>query len=548
MTERVELLMEAVANDAAVLDLHGRFVHDRALNEVGDFRQRRDFLFQTGEQLCLRQLLQQRLDFRKLQRRLRERLHIARRRLLEHHAGHQAFKVKYLVEQLAQVGERHALLHQQLNCVQALHDLHGLRQRLLHPCPEHSSAHCRFGLVEHAEQRAPALVTAERFGQFEIAPCGRIELHDAVCPVNRDLREASDDRALRLRDILEQSAADRAVCAVLGEPQHLERIRRALPQNGLALQFLREAIVIAQRDHAVRARFEEVRDGLIVEKILRNQQLGGVIAVEQRDEVIGAGLAGERVQIHRARRDIRRTERDLLVLAPHRRKIVAARFVEHCRLDQRAGRHHADDAALDQTLCECRVLHLLADRDAVAEGNQTFQIGFRCVIRHAAHRRARGQTAVPARQCQLQQLRDQHGIVEKHLVEIAEPEKDDRIPRRLLDGEVLLHHRGELGAVNLFHHAVPLCAAACTACAVAAARCRRGRVKAVGVLTGGAHRNDAVDAVEKLLKFGSCRLICRHRRIRHDLCIQRLDLFAERLDSVLVRLRLVLLIAHVKAL
>ena len=169
-----------------------------------------------------------------------------------------------------------------------------------------------------------------------------------------------------------------------------------------------------------------------------------MIPVEQAEQLIRAGLALCFMQIHGACGDIRSTECDGLSLAPDCREVVAVGFVQHTGFDQRAGRHHADDPALDQSLGERRILHLLADRDTVAEIHELFEILFCRMIRHAAHRRPCRQTAVASGECQLQQLRDKDRIVKEHLIEVAEPEKYDRIPRSVLDRKILLHHRGEL--------------------------------------------------------------------------------------------------------
>ena len=69
---------------------------------------------------------------------------------------------------------------------------------------------------------------AQRLSQFEVAPRIRVQPHDAVFAVDRDLGKAADQRALCLRDILEQSAADARICAVFGDAECRDALRGAL--------------------------------------------------------------------------------------------------------------------------------------------------------------------------------------------------------------------------------------------------------------------------------------------------------------------------------
>ena len=55
MAQGVQFLMKAVPNHAAVLDKQRRIVCERTLDQIGNFRQRRNFGFEFCQQLRLRQ-------------------------------------------------------------------------------------------------------------------------------------------------------------------------------------------------------------------------------------------------------------------------------------------------------------------------------------------------------------------------------------------------------------------------------------------------------------------------------------------------------------
>ena len=126
---------------------------------------------------------------------------------------------------------------------------------------------------------------------------------------------------------------------------------------------------------------------------------------------------------------------------------IAAPVVEAGAVDDRAGRDNADDIALDKSLGERRVLGLLADGDLVALGDQARDVGVARMVGDAAHRRLilRRLAAVAGRQRQIKLARGELGILVEHLIEVAQAEKEDRILILLLDLQILLHHRRDLG-------------------------------------------------------------------------------------------------------
>ena len=84
-----------------------------------------------------------------------------------------------------------------------------------------------------------------------------------------------------------------------------------------------------------------------------------------------------------------------------------------------------------------RLADLIADRDAPTGLDQTPDVAVRGVVRDAAHR-----DEVPLRQRHIEDRRRLLCILKKHLVEIPQPEEQQRVRRqRPPDALVLLHHR-----------------------------------------------------------------------------------------------------------
>ena len=127
-------------------------------------------------------------------------------------------------------------------------------------------------------------------------------------------------------------------------------------------------------------------------------------------------------------------------------KVIVAALVEHGAFRDGAGRDDADDVALDQTLCQRRILHLLADGDLVAAGDQTGDIALGGVEGHAAHGRLLllFLAAVAGGQGEIQLLGGKARVLGEHLVKVAQTEKEDAVRVAFLDFQILPHHRRQL--------------------------------------------------------------------------------------------------------
>ena len=109
-----------------------------------------------------------------------------------------------------------------------------------------------------------------------------------------------------------------------------------------------------------------------------------------------------------------------------------------------AGGDHPDDVPLHDALGGGGVLHLLADGDLVALGDQPGDISVAGVVGDAAHGGALvlGLRPVPGGQGQVQLLTGHDGVLVEHLIEVAQAEKEDGVLVLLFYFQVLLHHGG----------------------------------------------------------------------------------------------------------
>ena len=121
--------------------------------------------------------------------------------------------------------------------------------------------------------------------------------------------------------------------------------------------------------------------------------------------------------------DIRKADPRLVPLQKEAGDVVVAVVLQHTALDDGAGSHHPDDVPLDQALGGGRVFHLLADGHLVPFGDQPGHIGLIAVEGHPAHGGPLFQAALLAGEGEVQLPGGCDGIVEKHLIKIADAVK-----------------------------------------------------------------------------------------------------------------------------
>ena len=142
-----------------------------------------------------------------------------------------------------------------------------------------------------------------------------------------------------------------------------------------------------------------------------------------------------------ARRDVRPRDRISLLRAIGAGEIVVLLFVEQIVLDDRPRGHDADDVPIDHPLAFLGIGKLFADGDLFAHRHEAGDVGIRRVEGNAAHGRALFQPAIPARQREIEQFGDADGVVEEHLVKVAQAVEHHAVLVFLLHLKVVLHHR-----------------------------------------------------------------------------------------------------------
>ena len=123
-----------------------------------------------------------------------------------------------------------------------------------------------------------------------------------------------------------------------------------------------------------------------------------------------------------------------------RRHLVRATRVEALGVDDRPGRHDADDLPRDERPPPCRRLRLLGDRDLLPRADEPREIRLEGVLRDPAHRRLDVAVLVARGEHEAEKGRRDLRVLEEHLVEVPEAVEKDRVPRFPLQCPVLLEH------------------------------------------------------------------------------------------------------------
>ena len=114
-----------------------------------------------------------------------------------------------------------------------------------------------------------------------------------------------------------------------------------------------------------------------------------------------------------------------------------------------AGSEDASDFAADDFFGELRILHLVADGDAVALAQEAGDVVFGSVVGDAAH----GDVAlfVAGGEGELELAGSGFGVVEEELVEVAEAKEEQGVGMLAFGGQVLAHERSLGVGRRLWH-------------------------------------------------------------------------------------------------
>ncbi len=327
---------------------------------------------------------------------------------------------------LAQVRAQDRGAAQLLNGVKSSFDLGHIDRRREQAAAKQAAAHAGAGAVEHVEQRRfLGLAREQRLDQFQIADGSRIENERVSAVIKSRPLQVIERGALGIAEIV-QDRGGGAGCQRMG----LEAAAVEREQMEVIAQAARG--VIGREDPGVHIGFEA---GKGIGRSFRNERFACVQSFKRRAnlggvDLGGAKLAGGDIDVRDARSPIRRH---------HGRQVVILVRAQHLRVHRGAGRDDAGDLAPDKLGGGAGNFHLIADGDAVALLDQARDVVFGGVIRHAAHRNRLALFLVARGERDFELAGGGDGVVVEQLVEVAEPEHQQRVRHLLLDAVVLPH-------------------------------------------------------------------------------------------------------------
>ena len=359
----------------------------------------------------------------------------------------QALHIRHSLQLFSQFLRHDEVVLQCFHCVQTGLDAVTAHHGVFHPRAQQPRAHGRTGLIQQPQKGALPFAAAQALGQFQIAAGVPIQKHGFVALIQLQMGDMLQRVFLRLVQIAQQCpGGDGPAVLVL----HAQR---------------------GQRRHTEVAEQLPFRAPL-GERALR-QRGGGNAQIHQRVQlvqIVGNDLPGAdalnlihqllfRVLHHMGHKlagaHVRPCQRGSLAEEGDTEHIAVVFLVQHGGIHHRAGGDDADHVPLHQSLAQGRVSKLLADGHLVALFDQPGDISAGGVVGNAAHGRTFAQAATFARQHQFQLFGHQLGVLKKHLVKIAQPEKQDTVLMLLLDVQILLHHRGHAASHGFTRPFVP---------------------------------------------------------------------------------------------
>ena len=316
-------------------------------------------------------------------------------------------------------------IHQFFHGVLAPHNLAWAHERLLKPAADQSLAHSRFRLIQHPEQRSLLFLCAHCFQQFQIPAGVQIEPHKLGPAVKAQLRHALQACALRSLQITEQRAERSRDQRLILEIKRFQALSRKL------LLYSRrspaEIVFLLREEFQTRAeplsdksgQFPQVKRRRIHQNFTRRKT--GQLIDHLLIQILALQCGGAEISCG----NVGKTAADFLFRDTERTDKIIPGFVQHASFQHRAGRDNANDIALDEALGQRRVLHLLADGNLISFLHEAGDVCFRAMKRHAAHGSPLLLAAVTPSQRKIQLAGHQFGVIEKHLIKISEPEKQD---------------------------------------------------------------------------------------------------------------------------
>ena len=429
----VEFRIIVFFDDAAFSEGNARLFHDRTLQERYDFFKERDAALCFAQERR-RDCGKPRLQRRQCPERQLQRDEISRIRRAHFDARQKALEVKNFPAMRLHILAQGKVYGKLRHAVQAPLDLFAGKQRIFEPLAQKAASHRRFREVEDVEQGILLAAVTQIADDLQVTQSIRVE--DEVC-ARIEVDQAVDMRKIcldRLMQIVKQDG-DRLLCKFTPRQGILVKVlcQTQLPIGECSLSMRQGAL-----RHPKRKEFVE----FIAERNLAHQnEFRHHQAIKLIEEHLPRGLSLINAVEALTRRNIGGGECERFLFLKNQSYIVVLRIVQRGFCEHRTGRDDLYDLALRKPL-RLRVSDLLGDGDLVALVDELRNVALGGMVRNAAHRRLL-LVAAAARQSQPKFPRNELGVIEEHLIKIAEAKEQYLVGMPVLRFQILLHHRCE---------------------------------------------------------------------------------------------------------
>ena len=307
----------------------------------------------------------------------------------------------------------------------AAFELVEIAQRLQNPAPQFPSAHRRDRAIERREQAH--VPRAARFDQLEVHLRGGVEHHEIVPRIATQRRQVVHLPPQLLLQVMDDRAGRTDRRRHFGATKTVQRFDPEMFAQGKA------GVIGQEREVVVSQRPRDLAE--LVHLPFAHQNFRWRNPREIVEEPAAVFRFG---QAEFARAQFRVGKTEFAFMKINRAQIIRPVGLQQIQLAHRSRRDDLGDLARDD-FPRLRLAGLIADRHAPPGLDELGDVTLGGVIRHAAHR-----DAVAMSEGEVQQSGGLLGVLEKQLVEVAEPKEQERIRRHgRAQPLVLLHHRGQ---------------------------------------------------------------------------------------------------------
>ena len=433
--ELVHLGAVSVPDHPTLTDGKGRLVHDSRIDQLPNVRQRIDGFRNIPKFLRGSLFRQKGLDIGQSTNALADGPQIPSACRTHADLGDQSLDIEQIGQKGVQILPQHKVTVQFGNGALAAADTGNIGEGMLDKAAQKAGTHGGGGFVQHPQKGSPTLLTQHGFTKLQIPSGGNIHLQKLGGLIQMQLPQEGHVPHLGFGNI-GGSRTGGNQCRRIGI-LHVDAELLLRPGNSLGFHEILRASVLKQTADTLGVKFLQSRQK--IRRGIENHLFGGVggqLVLQLGHHV----PATERGSTHVGRGHVRKADARRIPVKDDGSQIVVLGILQKIVLHHGTGSNDPHHLTAHQALGLGGILGLLADGHLVAHGDQLADISLAGVIGHAAHGRPLRLAAVPAGERQGQKLRNQLGIIKKHLVKVAETVKQDKILILFFDIHVLLHH------------------------------------------------------------------------------------------------------------